>query len=175
LPGHQRRLTLRQDQDPSRELDPLRHPGEIREHHERVVKRIPFGIGTGQRWRPASVDGAEDMVIGEQVVKAQLLDRPAKWQDSCRVSTKLDLRIHHTDLHTRTLPRCPWTQHQKQSTLADHVTADVRVGRHERALPPSRRHRVPNAGSRRSVAGRQRGHRRLDGRLVLCAACPDTL
>ena len=40
------------------------------------------------------------MVIGEQVVKAQLLDRPAKPPNSRRVSTKLDLRIHHTDQHT---------------------------------------------------------------------------
>ena len=100
LPGHQRRLALRQDQDSGGEPDPFRHAGQIREHHERVVERVPLGVRTGQPWRPAGVHGAEHMVIGEQVVEAQLLDRPAKPPDSRRVSTKLDLRIHHTDLHT---------------------------------------------------------------------------
>ena len=55
---------------------------------------------TGQPWRPAGVHATEHMVIGEQLVQAQLLDREAKPPDGPRLSTKLDPRVHHTDLHT---------------------------------------------------------------------------
>jgi hypothetical protein len=67
------------------------------------VERVPLGVRTGQPRRPAGVHRAEHIVIGQQVVKPQLLDRPAKPPDSRRVSTKLDLGIHHTD--PPTLPR----------------------------------------------------------------------
>jgi hypothetical protein len=100
LPGHQRGLTLRQDQHSGGEPDPFRDAGQVREHDERVVERVTLGVGTRQSCRPAGVHRPEHMVIGEQVVKTQLFDRPAKPPDRRRVSTKFDLGIHHTDLHT---------------------------------------------------------------------------
>ena len=45
LPGHERGLALRKDQDPGGEADPLGDAGQIGEHHERVVERVVLGVG----------------------------------------------------------------------------------------------------------------------------------
>jgi len=44
LPRHERGLTLRENQDPRRELDSFRDPGQIGEQHERIVKRVVLVI-----------------------------------------------------------------------------------------------------------------------------------
>ena len=100
LPGHERRLTLRQDQHPGGEPDPFGHTGRDSRTSRTGRGTGPLGVRAGQPWRPAGVHGAEHMVIGQQMVEAQLLDRPAKPPNGRRVTTKLDLRIHDTDLHT---------------------------------------------------------------------------
>jgi hypothetical protein len=45
------------------------------------------------------VNGTEHVVISEKVVKAQVLDRYPDSPNSARISSKLDLRVDHTDLH----------------------------------------------------------------------------
>ncbi len=99
LPGHERCLALRKDQDPGGEPDPLGDAGQVGEHHERVVERVVLGVGAGQRGRPIGVHGAEHVVVGEEVVKAQVLDRLADPPDSARISAELDLRVDDADLH----------------------------------------------------------------------------
>ena len=78
LPGHERGLALRQDQDPGGEPDPLGDAGQMGEHHERVVERVVLGVRAGQRRRPIGVHGTEHVVVGEEVVEAEVLDRSAR-------------------------------------------------------------------------------------------------
>ena len=108
LPRHERCLALRKDQNPGGEPDALGHAGQKGEHHERVVERVLLGVGARQPRYPIGVHGTEHMVIGEQVVKAQVLDRGADPPDSPRISSKLGLRVDHADLH-KAPPCYGWT------------------------------------------------------------------
>ena len=54
------------------------NPGQIGEHHERIVERVVLGVGPSQRRRSIGVNGTEHMVVGQEVVKAQVLDRSPK-------------------------------------------------------------------------------------------------
>ena len=74
-------------------------PAKIGEHHERVVERVALGVGAGQRGRPTGMNGTEHVVVGEKVVKAQVLDRSPDSPDSARISAKLGLRVDGADLH----------------------------------------------------------------------------
>ena len=65
LPCHERRLTLRKDQDAGGELDSLGHRSQIREHHKRVVERITIGIGPDQRGGSLGLHGSEHMLVSE--------------------------------------------------------------------------------------------------------------
>ncbi len=105
LARYECRLALRQDQDSGGELDALGDARQVAEHHERIVERVVLGIGTRQRRRSISVDRAQHMVIGQQVVEAQVLDRFANPSNSFGVAAKLRLGINNTDLHDTTLPR----------------------------------------------------------------------
>ena len=99
LPCHERGLALRKDQDPGGEADALGDAGQIGEHHERVVERVVLGVGARQLRRSIGVNGTEHVVVGEQVVKAQVLDRSPDPPNSARISSKLDLRVDDADLH----------------------------------------------------------------------------
>ena len=76
-------------------------PGQIGEHHERIVERVVLGVGPSQRRRPIGMNGTEHVVVGEEVVKAQVLDRFPNPPNSGRVSSKLVLRVDDADLHGR--------------------------------------------------------------------------
>ena len=78
LPCHQRGLALREDQDPGGEPDPFGDAGQIGEHDERVVERVVLGVRAGQRRCAIGVHSAEHVVIGEEVVKAEVLDRSSR-------------------------------------------------------------------------------------------------
>jgi len=45
------------------------------------------------------VNGTEHVVLGEKVVKAQVLDRSPNSPNRTRITSKLVLRIDDTDLH----------------------------------------------------------------------------
>ncbi len=77
LPCHERGLALRQDQDPGGETDPLGDASEVGEHHERIVKRVVLGVAAGQRRRSIGVNGTEHVVVGEEVVEAEIFHRCA--------------------------------------------------------------------------------------------------
>jgi hypothetical protein len=68
------------------------------EHHERVVERVALGVGAGERRRSIGVNGTEHVVVGEEVVKAQVLDRSPNPPNSARISSQLGLRIDDADL-----------------------------------------------------------------------------
>ena len=99
LPSDERCLALRKDQDPSGEPDSLGDAGEIGEHHERVVEGVVLGVRTRQWRRSIGVNGAEHVVVGEEVVKAQVLDRSPNPPNRGRIASKLVLRVDDTDLH----------------------------------------------------------------------------
>jgi len=58
-----------------------------------------LGIRARQRTGPIGMNGAEHMVVGEEVVKTQVLHRSPNPPHRGRVSPKLDLRVDDTDLH----------------------------------------------------------------------------
>ena len=99
LPCHERCLALRKYKDPGGETDSLGDAGQIGKHHERLVERVPLGVGTRQLRCPIGVNGTEHMVVREEVVKAQVLDCSANPPNSGRIASKLDLRVDDTDLH----------------------------------------------------------------------------
>ena len=92
-------MALREDQDSGGEAEALGDAGQVGEHHERVVERIVLGVGACQLRRSIGVNGAEDVVVGQEVVKAQVLDRSADPSDRGRISSKLNLRVDDADLH----------------------------------------------------------------------------
>jgi hypothetical protein len=98
LPRHERCLALREDQDPGGETDPLGDAGEVGEHHERVMERVVLGLGAGEQGRPAGVNSSEHVVIGEEMIKAQVLGSSPDPPDSARVPAELGLRVDDTDL-----------------------------------------------------------------------------
>jgi hypothetical protein len=75
LPRNERRLTLGKDKDTRRETDSLSNGSQIPEHHERVMERVALGVGARELRRSTGVDGAEHMVVSEEVGKAQVLNR----------------------------------------------------------------------------------------------------
>ena len=95
----ERRLALRKDQDPGSETDSLGDAGQIREHHERVVKRVVLGVGAGEIACSIGVDSAEHMVIGQEVVKAEVLHGSPNSSNRDRVSSKFGLWVDNADLH----------------------------------------------------------------------------
>ena len=69
---------LRQDENAGGEVDPLGDAGEVGEHHERVVEWVVFGIRPRQ-WRISiGMHGAQNVVVGKEVVEAQVLDSSAE-------------------------------------------------------------------------------------------------
>jgi hypothetical protein len=98
LPCHERCLALRKDQDPGGETDSLGDAGQISEHHERVVERVVL-CGARERRRSIGVNGPGHVIVGEEVVKAQVLDRSPNPSNSPRISSKLVQRGDDTDLH----------------------------------------------------------------------------
>ena len=82
-------------------MDSLCDGRQMGEHHERVMERVVLGVRPCERGRSTGVHGSEHMVICEEVVKAQILNRSANQPDCIGVSPKLDLRVDRTDLHNR--------------------------------------------------------------------------
>ncbi len=76
LTGHECRLPLGQGQNPGGEAGSLGDRGEAGEHDQWVMERIVFGMGAGVRGCSIGVDGAEHVIVGGQVVEAEVLDRP---------------------------------------------------------------------------------------------------
>ncbi len=104
LSRDERGLTLREDQDPRGEVDPLGDGGQVGEHHERVVERVVLRVRARQWRRSLGVHGTEHVVIGEQVVEAEALDRCADLTNGVGVSSKLGLWVHDADVHGPQLP-----------------------------------------------------------------------
>ena len=108
LSRDERGLTLRKHEDPGGEPDSLSDSGQIGEHHEGIVKRILLGVGAREWRRPIGVNRSEYMVIGEEMIKPQILDRLPKPPNRGGVPSKLDLGVHDAKLHdVQFLTRCP--------------------------------------------------------------------
>ncbi len=90
---------MREDHDAGDELESLRAPGEIGEHHERIVERIALGVWTYERWFPVGVHGTQHVVVGENVVEAELLGGGSEAAYGLRIAVQLDLGIDDAELH----------------------------------------------------------------------------
>jgi hypothetical protein len=63
------------------------------------VERIVLRVRTRQRRRSIGVNGTEHVVVGEEVVKAEILDRSPYPSNRVRISSNLGLWVDNTDLH----------------------------------------------------------------------------
>ena len=63
------------------------------------MERVVLGVRARERGRPSGMDGAEHVLVGEEVVKAQVLGPFANPPHSARVSAELGLRVDGADLH----------------------------------------------------------------------------
>ena len=50
------------------------------------------------------MNGPQNVVVGEDVVKAQILDRSSEFANGGGIASKLDLRVCDTNLHGPQLP-----------------------------------------------------------------------
>ena len=87
LARDERRLTLRKDKDASRETDSLRNPSQVREHHEWVMEWVVLGVRAHELGRPIGVDCAEHVVVSEEVIKAEIFNRPTNEPDCAWVAS----------------------------------------------------------------------------------------
>ena len=89
------------------ELDRRGHPGEEAEQHERLVERVLLGVGAPQLGLPALVDGAEDVVVGDDVAEAEPLGGLGVVADGDRVVADLGGGEHGSELHGVILAAAP--------------------------------------------------------------------
>jgi hypothetical protein len=68
------------------------------------VERVVLGVGPWQRRCSTGVDGTQHVVVGEEVIEAQILDREPNPSDSDWIASQLGLGIDDADLHVVTLP-----------------------------------------------------------------------
>ena len=71
------------------------------------MERVVLGVGPVSGVVAIGVNGAEHVVVGEQVVEAELLDRSPDPPDRDRIASELDLRVDDADLQgaARRLPQ----------------------------------------------------------------------
>jgi len=104
LLGHQRGLTLREDDDAGHQLEPLRARPEIAKEHEWLVERALVGVGrTAPQLVEALQCGAEHVVEHEQVIVAGSFGRLRVVADHRGVRADLRLGKHHAESHGRAL------------------------------------------------------------------------
>jgi len=99
LPCHECSLALGKDQDSSGESDPFGDASQVPEHHKRVMERIVLGVGARQWRRPIGMNGAQHVLVGKKVIKAQVLDRFRKSTNCGGIAMKLDLGVYDANLH----------------------------------------------------------------------------
>jgi hypothetical protein len=63
------------------------------------MERVELGVRARQLRPSIGVNGTEHVVVGEEMVKAEVLDRSPNPPNSGRISSKLVLRVDHAGLH----------------------------------------------------------------------------
>ncbi len=84
----QHRLPLRQDHDARRELDARGDRREVAEGDERVVEGVVLRVRAPQRGLPVGMLGSHDVVVEQQAVVAERLDREADLVHARRVAVQ---------------------------------------------------------------------------------------
>jgi len=98
LLGHERRLTLRQDQHCGDQLDRVRHACEVAKGHEGLVKRGVLVVGAVPPAGSVPVR-AEHVVVDQQVAIPEPLGRLGEVPDRRRVVSYFRLREYHAEFH----------------------------------------------------------------------------
>src|SRR6266480_1127682 len=88
---HERRLSLGENEDRCRELQPRCDRGEVAEQHERLVERRAVVVGAGPPARPVGVS-TEDVVEDHETLVSELLDRAGVLRDHLGIGPDLELR-----------------------------------------------------------------------------------
>jgi len=69
------------------------------EHDEWVVEGVVLGVGARQRRCSIGVNCTEYVVVGEEVVEAQVFDGFPDPPNSSWIAAKLGLRVNDADIH----------------------------------------------------------------------------
>ena len=93
----QRRLALRRDDDSGDELEPRRHAGEVAEEHEDLVEQV-LGPVRADEVGVACIVRTEHVVVGEEVVEAEVLYGLRVLADSTGICANLRLRENDAEL-----------------------------------------------------------------------------
>ena len=97
-------------------------PGEVGEHHQRIVERVALRVRTEQ-WRlPVFVHGAEHVVVGDEVVEAELFDAEGDRAHGVGATAEFDLWVYNSELHTSTI------SHEKKRVCARQLTDGATSG-----------------------------------------------
>ena len=104
--------------------------GEVAEEHERLVERRVDVVRAAPRLVHLGI-GAEHVVVGQQVLEAELLDALRVRADRAPIGADLRLREHDTDLHARQIT----------------TTCRRRVYSSRRSAPAGRRRPARRAGT----------------------------
>jgi hypothetical protein len=89
---------LRQDQHAGDELDLPGEPGEVTKQNQRLMEWISVALGRPPT-RAAGGIGADDMIVGQQVMKAQFFGRLGVVFDGTRIVADFGLWENHSDMH----------------------------------------------------------------------------
>ena len=88
------------------ELEPGRHAGQVAEEHEDLVEHV-LGPVRADQVGMAGVVRAEHVVVGEQVVEAELLHGLRELAHAAGVGADLGLREDGSELHWRSTREPP--------------------------------------------------------------------
>ena len=120
LLGQQAGLALRRDHDARDELELRRDRRQIAEKDQDLVEHVLGPVRPGQM-RVRSGIGTEDVVVGVQMVEAELLDRLRIRANAGRIRPHLSLRKDGPDPHQPRSTREPPTSASRPSAKRTHA------------------------------------------------------
>jgi hypothetical protein len=97
--GEQGRLPLRQDDHARYQFEALGDAGEVGVGDQRLVEGIGFLVRAGQLRFSPGMNGAEDMIVDDDMVVTQVFRRLGKRLNRPCIAVEFDLRINHTGFH----------------------------------------------------------------------------
>jgi hypothetical protein len=99
LLGDEGGLALGQDEHADDELEALGHRREVAEEHERLVEGVVLGVWAPERRLAVRVLGAEDVVVRDELIEAELLDAHREVADGARIDADVARGEHRAVLH----------------------------------------------------------------------------
>jgi hypothetical protein len=99
LLGEQDSLALWQDDHTGNQFELFGDTGEVGVGDQRLVEGVGFLIRAGQLRFSAGMNGAEHMIIDDDMIITQIFRCLRKRLDGPGIAAEFDLRINHASLH----------------------------------------------------------------------------